>query len=486
MAGRLTYLHAVTSAIPIYTMQTVDLPMSTCNQLDKLNIDFLWGFTGDKTKIHLVNWDTICQPKSFGGLGIKKTHCMNQALLAKIGCKIVQKDQGLWSQVLNGLKWRVSNGDNILFWKDNWAGCGPLENFFTISLSDDLLEWTVSDFLTEQGWNTNWLLGCLPLDVVQKIHCIHAGFNHTEVDSCIWQLTSNGEFSVKTTYRSLFTEETNHTWNWDTIWKPHVPSKIKTFVWLLFQGKLLTNVQRVRRNLASNPNCPCCNVSMESLDHLFRRCSHAARMWNSIGIPNQIAYSFSLDFKDWLFINIKASFSCMQGIPWSSMFLASMWEWLVANYSINSKTSKQIIKLHWSPPCASCFKINVDDSCMGEMGSINAGGIIRDSTGGWIKGIRRIKLECDSFTVVSLINEETRLSHPLSSLIHSCKDMLLRDWECSISRIYTEQNIVVDHMAHMGQSSNLGYHVVDLPPHSIVSLLANDSVRMTTARLVPV
>ncbi|CAL8132777.1 unnamed protein product [Prunus armeniaca] len=376
MASRLTYLHDVTSAIPIYTMQTVDLPMSTCNQLDKLNRNFLWGYTE-------LWWSRR-----------KKTHCMNQALLAKTGWKIVQKDQGLWSQVLNGLKWRVGNGDNILFWKDNWAGCGPLENFATISLSDDLLEWTVSDFLTEQGWNTNWLLGCLPLDV----------------------LTSNGEFSVKTAYLSLFTEETNHSRNWDTIWKLHVPPKIKTFVWLLFHGKLLTNVQRVRRNLASNPNCPCCNVTTESLDHLFRRCSHAARMWNYIGIPNQIAHSFSMDFKDWLFINIKASFSCKQGIPWSSLFLASLWfcwkwrckkvfdvnfslppwphipiiqftrEWLVANYSRNYKTSKQILKLHWSPPCASCFKINVDGSCMGEMGSISARGIIRDSTGGWIKG----------------------------------------------------------------------------------------------------
>ncbi|CAL8078159.1 unnamed protein product [Prunus armeniaca] len=145
-------------------------------------------------------------------------------------------------------------------------------------------------------------------------------------------------------------------------------------------------------------------------------------------------------------------------------------EWLVANCSRNSKTSKQILKLHWSPPCAGCFKINADGSCMGEMGSISVGGIIRDSTGGWIKGfvtnlrcdkileaelwgvfrcllltwnedIRRIKVECDSFTDVSLINGETRPSHPLSSLIHNCKDMLLCDWECSISHIYREQNI---------------------------------------------
>ncbi|CAL2226099.1 unnamed protein product [Prunus armeniaca] len=41
-------------------------------------------------------------------------------------------------------------------------------------------------------------------------------------------------------------------------------------------------------------------------------------------------------------------------------------------------------------------------------------------------------------------------------------------------------------LSHMGQSSNLGYHVVDLPPPSIVSLLANDFVRMTTTRPIPV
>ncbi|CAL8078162.1 unnamed protein product [Prunus armeniaca] len=158
---------------------------------------------------------------------------MNQALLAKTSWKIFQKDQGLWSQVLN----------------DNWAGCGPLENFATISLSDDLLEWTMSDFLTKQGFNL----------IILR-----------------WTLV----------YGNL------------PPMKLHVPPKIKTFVWLLFQAKLLTNVQRVRRNLASNPNYPCCNVSMESLDHLFHKCSHATRMWNSIGIPNQIAHSFSMDFKD--------------------------------------------------------------------------------------------------------------------------------------------------------------------------------------------
>lgn len=32
------------------------------------------------------------------------------------------------------------------------------------------------------------------------------------------------------------------------------------------------------------------------------------------------------------------------------------------------------------------FKLNVDGSCMGEMRTISARGIIKDSTSGWIKG----------------------------------------------------------------------------------------------------
>ncbi|KAL6281024.1 hypothetical protein ACE6H2_017905 [Prunus campanulata] len=216
-----------------------------------------WGYNGDKTKMHLVNWNTVCQPKSFGGLGkqspVGKLYKMSRVFSLKF--------------LMERLQWRVGNGDNILFWKDNWADCGPLETFATISLSNDLLEWIVSYFLTEQG-------------------------------------------------------------------------------------KLLTNVQRVRRNLASDPNCPCCNISMESLDHLFRRLR------------------------------------------------------LLNKFSMNTKASKQILKLHWSPPCVGCFKINVDGSCMGEMGTISARGIIRDFTDGWINGlqiwgvVKSLKLNYEVFSGV--------------------------------------------------------------------------------------
>lgn len=79
----MTLIQSVSSAIPNYAMQTAKLPVTTCNAIDKLNKGFLWGDSENKKKVHLARWDLVCQPKSLGGLGIKKTVKMNQALLAK-------------------------------------------------------------------------------------------------------------------------------------------------------------------------------------------------------------------------------------------------------------------------------------------------------------------------------------------------------------------------------------------------------------------
>lgn len=96
MASKLTLLRFVNAAIHIDAMQTAKLPISTCDTLDKLIRDFLWGDCEGKKKVHLINWDSVCHPKSLGCLGIKKSLDMNNAMLAKTGWKILQQYEGLW------------------------------------------------------------------------------------------------------------------------------------------------------------------------------------------------------------------------------------------------------------------------------------------------------------------------------------------------------------------------------------------------------
>lgn len=58
--------------------------------LDKENRKFLWG---RDNRMNPIAWDKVCQPKCYGGLGIRKSERFNNACLAKLGWKVLTDDQ---------------------------------------------------------------------------------------------------------------------------------------------------------------------------------------------------------------------------------------------------------------------------------------------------------------------------------------------------------------------------------------------------------
>ncbi|KAL5768233.1 hypothetical protein ACOSQ2_015016 [Xanthoceras sorbifolium] len=97
LAGRITLIKVVTSAIPVYAMQSTKLHNDLCCKLDRVNREFLWGHSTERSSVHLVNWAMVCKPKILGGLGIKSMKLMNQSLLAKFGWRILLGEDGVWS-----------------------------------------------------------------------------------------------------------------------------------------------------------------------------------------------------------------------------------------------------------------------------------------------------------------------------------------------------------------------------------------------------
>lgn len=60
------------------------LPKTITNKLDSCFSNFWWGkTTSGAPRLHLKSWESICTPKSSAGLGIRKMHDQNLALLAK-------------------------------------------------------------------------------------------------------------------------------------------------------------------------------------------------------------------------------------------------------------------------------------------------------------------------------------------------------------------------------------------------------------------
>ncbi|KAK3229447.1 hypothetical protein Dsin_001328 [Dipteronia sinensis] len=123
LAGRVTLIKAVTSALHVYTIQSAKIPSNLSLNLDKLNRNFLWGHKDTKKTTHLIKWDTTCMPKNRGGLGIMRMKGMNQALSAKgVVCSSTWRGIAFGAKLISkGLKWRVGYGCQILFWLDNWV-----------------------------------------------------------------------------------------------------------------------------------------------------------------------------------------------------------------------------------------------------------------------------------------------------------------------------------------------------------------------------
>ncbi|GKV24237.1 hypothetical protein SLEP1_g33872 [Rubroshorea leprosula] len=154
MAGRRTLVQSVTSSIPTYTMQTVLLPSSTCSAIDTLNRNFLWGSDVQANKPHLVQWNDVCLPREYGGLGVRSAKDCNKALIAKLGWQILLGSEKPWCQAMK------RSGSGIQFWNDIWA-----------------------EFLPE---NVLQLIAAIPLPLTDHLR-----------DQMYWHDSPQGDFTVK-------------------------------------------------------------------------------------------------------------------------------------------------------------------------------------------------------------------------------------------------------------------------------------------------
>jgi len=93
-------LKAVIQATPMYAMQCFELPVTLCEEMERLCKDFRWGQGNDTAKLPLISWASICKPKKEGGLGFRKFKCSNRVLLAKQGWRLLHQPESLAAQVL--------------------------------------------------------------------------------------------------------------------------------------------------------------------------------------------------------------------------------------------------------------------------------------------------------------------------------------------------------------------------------------------------
>uniref|UniRef100_A0A803PM67 Reverse transcriptase domain-containing protein n=1 Tax=Cannabis sativa TaxID=3483 RepID=A0A803PM67_CANSA len=90
-ARRTQLIQSVLLGLRNYWMSIFIIPQSIIKEVEKLCRGFLWGFKGDRSKIHLASWDTVCLAKAYGGLGFKNGSNWNKAILGKFIWALMEK-----------------------------------------------------------------------------------------------------------------------------------------------------------------------------------------------------------------------------------------------------------------------------------------------------------------------------------------------------------------------------------------------------------
>lgn len=104
-------INSVALLILIYTISTFSIPNKVCNSLDALTRRFWWELNQHECRfLAWKAWDSLCCPRSDGGLGFKKTKSMNFALLAKLSWIMASNRDSLYMRILRA-KYKV---------KDDW------------------------------------------------------------------------------------------------------------------------------------------------------------------------------------------------------------------------------------------------------------------------------------------------------------------------------------------------------------------------------
>nr|GEV95122.1 RNA-directed DNA polymerase, eukaryota [Tanacetum cinerariifolium] len=232
---------------------------------------FFRGMEPGTRKVSWFSWDSVVASKKVGGLGMSRFFAMNCALLFKwiwifkcilklCGCRLLKRFmvrvEKAW---IYCMKKKVGNGNDSLFWLENWLG--------------------------EEGMQMEELT-----NLISSFELV------VEKDNWVWNLDGEGVFSVSSA-RRFIDEGLCVMDGLPTRWLKLIPIKVNVLAWRLASNKLPTRFNMSLRGLeVPSIDFPVCLKGVETSDHLFFSCPVASSIVAKVvgwwGLPNIVIYSY--------------------------------------------------------------------------------------------------------------------------------------------------------------------------------------------------
>jgi hypothetical protein len=99
IGGILVLINSVLTSLVMFMLSFFEVSRGILEKIDYYISWFYWQSDQHKKKYRLANWNTMCQSKDQGGLGIQNIDVQNWCLLSKWLFKLINKE-GLWQTIL--------------------------------------------------------------------------------------------------------------------------------------------------------------------------------------------------------------------------------------------------------------------------------------------------------------------------------------------------------------------------------------------------
>ncbi|XP_061367124.1 uncharacterized protein LOC133310245 [Gastrolobium bilobum] len=351
------------------------MPVHVCNDIEKLQRNFIWGDEELKRKAHYVAWEVMCQPKECGGLGIINLRLQNEAFMHKLAWQIIEDQNSLWVQVLLGkygrkadpnrsltakksdstlwrnicsarnkisqhLEWVIRNGKTAFFWTDQWGGwqrtmldmaaTKPPMADLNLKISD-----VVNPFPGE--WNWSYLDKHLDVSVCNELRKIPTPKPSNSEDGLCWKNLRSGRSVVRNAYCFLLKSNLEKDKIWDSMWKWKGPYRIAVFLWLACLDKLPVRSITCLWS-GGEAVCPTCLRENENLMHALRDCKNARSIWEAWFDGKVPANFLNINGLDWFIINLHKPFFSRFWKSWKEVFFVTCWFlWKWSNATIHEE-----------------------------------------------------------------------------------------------------------------------------------------------------
>lgn len=299
--GRAALVKSVLSSLAVYFITPLIVPPSTLRQLNKLQRAFLWAgtdkTTGAKCK---VNWDIVCRPSEFGGLGVLNTEKFARALRLRWPWFEWKEPSKMWVGLGNPCDNKdydlfyafttitVGNGARTPFWDAPWVqGRKPKDIAPLIYDATVRKNWKIREALLDNAWISKIKLSnnfsIAHFHQFLQLWSSIRGFQlqHDMEDEIVWKHTDSGHYSAASAYKAQFHGMLRSPLE-QVIWKVWAPPKVKFFAWLAAQNRVWTADRLAKRGWPNCGLCPLCRREQETVDHLIFRCRFSIRLWDMI------------------------------------------------------------------------------------------------------------------------------------------------------------------------------------------------------------